>query len=55
MANIRPGVAHDPIEASLSCADDRVRLNALVAAASRCRTQDSNRPALDQRAMGVTS
>jgi sulfoxide reductase catalytic subunit YedY len=27
MASIRPGPAHDPIETSLSSADDRVRLN----------------------------
>ena len=27
MANIRSGLAHDPIETSLSSADDRVRLN----------------------------
>ena len=27
MASIRPGLAHDPIETSLSSADDRVRLN----------------------------
>ena len=27
MASIRPGLAHDPVEASLSSADDRVRLN----------------------------